>query len=58
MKTIRTENGNKEVTYVGNTKINIEWVNVYKDNEDKYYIYNGAGYYKEITAEYYDIFTV
>lgn len=58
MNTIKTKNGYKEVKYVGNTKINIEWVNVYKDNEGKHYIYNGSEYYKEITAEHHDIFTV
>lgn len=57
MKTIKTKNGSKEVTYAGNTKINIEWVKVYKDDEGKHYVYNGSEYYKEITPEHYDIFT-
>ena len=57
-KSIKTINGTKEVKYVGNTKLSIEWVNVYMDDLGNHYIYNGGGYYKEITAELYDIFTV
>ena len=58
MKSIKTVNGVKEVSYVGNTKINIEMRAVYKDFEGNHYIYNGGGIYTTITVELYDIYTV
>ena len=57
MKTLKTINGYKEGKYVGNVIMNVEWKHVYVDTEGNHYIY-GAGYYKPITIDLYDIFTV
>jgi len=57
MNQITTAEGiTKGVKYIGNTKMCVEWVSVFSDNEGKHYIYSPGGY-REISSNF-DIFKV